>query len=313
MVHHVAQQNGISVNEIRTTDRVIIPARDEGGTITATLNYVLHTGFTAPQVVVVDSCSQDDTVLRTKAVGVTNIVSQTNVFRDVTSVLDAYGLDVDRALGKGAALWSGIRWLHNGRLPDDARVFFLDADIRDIEAIDPLGHLLLGWQTCPEASVVKLAQIGKNSEGIIATLNVLRSPYKRLAQFIWPLCGQQAFRFGTLRRLRFTTGYSVEMALLFGLIEQEPLCTLCEVDLRIPLMDERRSEAERVAMFTSILLFVHSVTRRGGLCALTETHVAAYNRSGRVFAAHLPQAEGGTRGEQVPADGILPSMDELGA
>lgn len=208
---------------------VCVPAREEADTIGPIVSQLvaLRDAGEIDQVVVIDAASADGTALIAAAAGAE--VHQQD------ALLPEFG----KALGKGDALWRSLSVL-TGEL-----ICFVDADS---EPFDP--HYVCGvvgpLLERPEIEFVKGcfrrpfkpdgATTAPEGGGRVTELTarpLLNLFYPQLAGIRQPLAGEMAARRTLLERLPFSTGYSVEIALLLDAYAAVGLDGLAQVDLDV--------------------------------------------------------------------------------
>ncbi len=186
-----------------------LPARECAATVGPIVQALveLRDAGAIDEVVVVDAASRDGTALEAQRAGAT-------VYQEA-ELLPQFG----PVRGKGDAMWRALSVLE-GEL-----VCYLDADSADFSAHFATG--LLGPLVCePGVSFVKafyrrpfehegiaLPEGGGRVNHLLAR-PALALFYPELAAVRQPLAGEVAARRELLTKLRFTTGYGVEMAML---------------------------------------------------------------------------------------------------
>lgn len=207
------------------TVSVVLPARDEGATITGVVAACRELeGTLVDEVVVLDGASRDDTVARARAAGA-------RVLAD-GDVLPEYG----RALGKGDALWRSLA-ATSGDL-----VAFVDTDIRNPHprfVYGLLGPLLLE----PEVQLVKafyerplavgdvLHPSGGGRVTELLARPLLNLYWPALSGLVQPLSGEYAGRRALLEAIPFATGYGVELGMLVDTLAHAGAAAIAQVDL----------------------------------------------------------------------------------
>ncbi len=212
---------------------VVLPALNERSTI-GPIVAAIHADLVAgartgghrliDELVVVDSGSSDDTVARARDSGATVLHRE-----DVLA-------DIDPLPGKGEVLWRGVA-ATTGEV-----VVFIDSDLEDFTTDFVLG-LLGPLLTDSEVALVKAtydrplargetvlpAGGGRVTELVARPLINLFWP--ELAGFVQPLSGEYAARRSLLERLRFPTGYGIELGMLVDALNLLGLDALAQVDL----------------------------------------------------------------------------------
>ena len=206
---------------------VVLPARDEAatvGTIVARLADELGTAGLVDEILVVDSHSEDATAEVARAAGATVVPTQ-----DATPDLDD---------GKGGAMRTGV-----ARMSGDVGVF-LDADVREFGTdfvrglLTPLlrdDRLLLvkafydrPWNLPGEVPSGSSGG-GRVTELVARPLIGRRAP--ELAGFVQPLSGECAFVRAAVADRPFTSGYGVDIAMLWQVVREHGLEAVAQADL----------------------------------------------------------------------------------
>lgn len=306
----------------RRSDRIVIPARNEEEHIGATLGYLIGTiGYTANQIMVVINGTTDNTEDAVKRVAPDVVIVHQEQYLGRSGVRDklqsVYGVDPSRLHGKGTAVFVACLALEEAKTPEDAWVFFLDADIRNLAEVDPIGHLL-GCRKVhgDEVRHIKLASQGRNNEGILAYLAQPGNPYASIGALMWPLCGQLATRWSDLRNVRGATGYAIEMAICMYIIERYGSAVhFGEVGISVTLRDRANTDRSHTLMYTKIEAYVDRL-KRGGiwrpLCRKTAQEMVELNK-GATHSCFVPAEPGcgPNRFEEIPLDAYLPSAAEF--
>jgi glucosyl-3-phosphoglycerate synthase len=170
----------------------------------------------ADELVVVDGGSSDDTVARARAAGA-RVVAQA---------------EHTDALGKGAALWAGVR------ATDADLVAFVDADVLDPHVglvTGTLGPLLLGERVrLVKATYRRPLGDAPSGGGRVTELLVrplLALCWPELAGLGQPLAGEYAADRALLESLPFEQGYGVELGLLIDTLHRHGRTAIAETDL----------------------------------------------------------------------------------
>jgi glucosyl-3-phosphoglycerate synthase len=211
-----------------TTVSVVLPARDEretvGGIVAAIRRDLMEGVPLVDEVLVVDSCSVDDTAEVAAAAGA-RVVAQ-----------DAVLPELPPMSGKGEALWKS---LHAAR--GDLLVF-VDADLRNFSTTfvtGLLGPLLTDPSVCyvkacydrPYVSDGTVVAGGGGRVTELVARPLINMHWPLLAGVLQPLSGEYAGRRQVLERVPFVTGYGVELGLLIDVLEIEGLDAIAQVDL----------------------------------------------------------------------------------
>lgn len=211
-----------------TTVSVVVPARNEAGTIAAIVGRIrsdLVDAGLVDELVVMDSDSSDDTGDLARVAGAT--VHATN---SVRPELGSYA-------GKGEALWKA-QFVTSGDV-----LVFIDADLTGWGTHFVTG-LLGPLLTSPGTALVKgyydrvlddgtsgpvTPQGGRVTELVARPLLDLYWP--ALASIVQPLAGEWAIRRSVFERLSIPVGYGVEMAVLLDVVSALGLDAVAQVDL----------------------------------------------------------------------------------
>lgn len=196
-----------------TTVSVVVPARNEAGTIGSIVTTVAHLTGLVDELVVVDDGSTDSTVEVAAQAGA-RVVAATD------------GPGKGQAMADGAAATTG-----------DV-VLFLDADVTNFErhfVTGLLGPLL----TDPAIALVKGAyrrpfdgvdgEGGRVTELVARPLLQLEVP--ELATISQPLAGETGIRRALLDKVGLARGYAVELALLIDTHQALGVEAIAEVEL----------------------------------------------------------------------------------
>ncbi|HVE97840.1 MAG TPA: glucosyl-3-phosphoglycerate synthase [Mycobacteriales bacterium] len=268
-----------------TTVTVVLPARDEAGTVGAIVRCVRETLMTSAvplvdELVVLDHASTDGTGEIAAAEGARVVRS--------ADVLPAYG---DRP-GKGEVLWKSL-----AATTGDV-VAWVDADI---ENIDPsfvfgiLGPLLTdssvsfvkGFYERPFAERDRLRPTGGGRVTELVARPWLNMFWPDLGGLIQPLAGEQAGRRSVLERLPFVSGYGVEIGLLIDVYDAVGLDAIAQVDLERRV--HRNQSVEKLGRMAFVIQqSLMSRLQREGRLALTDVPVPRIaqfrNRRGEYLA-----------------------------
>nr|WP_221474224.1 glucosyl-3-phosphoglycerate synthase [Planomonospora venezuelensis] len=219
-----------------TTVSVVLPARDEAGTVgeivTAIRRELMEAAPLVDELVVIDSRSTDDTAARAAAAGA-RVVAQDEILPDLKP------LD-----GKGEALWKSLAATSGDLL------VFVDADLREFRTSFVTGLLgpLLGdpgvvyVKGCYDRPLGDLGNGGGRVTELVAR-PLLNLHWPLLAGFVQPLAGEYAGRRSVLERVPFVTGYGVELGLLVDLLDLAGLDALAQVDLGRRVHSHQSTEA----------------------------------------------------------------------
>ncbi len=318
--HLTFKEAGESTSKILPTDRVVIPARNEAGSIGSTIGHLVQTGFTPGQIIIMVNHSTDKTAEIAAVFGVTVLDQAAILAPQILARLEKeYGVEAIRLKGKGSAMFAACLELERAATPDDARIFFLDADITNLDEVSPIPLLLAGWESWNgDVRIVKLASLGRNNEGILASLGLPRMPYMGIGALQWPLCGQMSLRWKDLRRMRGATRYAIEMAMLMDILEREDTpAVFGEVELGTVLHDKKNNDHDHTVMYRGIMAFMAQLLGAGGwkeLHKLTPQQITELNvESGKQhpFWAPAKTGTGVSTFQAFPLDAILPSVAEL--
>lgn len=196
---------------------VALPVCNEEKTIGKTIEVVRSCGSLIDQVIALDSASHDESALICRQYGVP-------FFKDAET---AEEMNVTLERGKGWNLWSSLYHLNTDI------VLWLDSDIQNIDQRfilglagpllrDPRIDFVKGCYTRPkgDARVTELM-----ARPLISLL------FPELKDFIQPLSGEYGGRRKILERMKFYSGYSVEMALLIQAVLTLPQDKITQVYL----------------------------------------------------------------------------------
>lgn len=297
---------------------VIIPAKNVARGLPRTLAYLAKLGFPAQRVHVIVNGSTDDTLGAARRDGRGTVHIQDEVLTGSTAVMamveDRFHVNPSRLHGKGVAMFAGTIVLAQLDLPDDTPVVFLDGDISNIDSVDPVGHLFAGWShwSADRPDIIKLASQGRQNEGIIAMLNT--TTFSGIACLEWPLCGQVIVPWGVLKKMRLTTTYSVEMAMLMHIwARPQSERPFAEVGLSAPLRDDPNPDGVHVRMYTRIIALIRALELTNfGRSPLSAEEIRTINL-GKALSCFVPapHGEGPPRHEELLPDAVLPCIDEL--
>lgn len=223
-----------------TTVSVVIPARNEEGTVGAvagTLRRLLVDEVAlVDEILVVDGDSTDATAAEARAAGV-RVVRQSEVLPEAGT-----------ALGKGEALWKGLA-ASTGDL-----VVFVDADIHDIDArfvVGLIGPLLVD----PDVAFVKATydrpirvggELRPRGGGRVTELlarPLLATFWPELSWIAQPLSGEYAGRRELLESLPFVRGYGIELAMLVDIADRHGVDVIAQVDLDVRVHENQPLDA----------------------------------------------------------------------
>lgn len=307
--------------KVLPTDRVVIPARNEAGSIGSTIGYLMQAGFGPAQILIMVNHTVDNTAEVAAKFGVCVSELDSVLTPEVTARLESeFGVTHARLKGKGTAMFAAGLELERVKTSPEARIFFLDADITNLDEVSPIGLLLAGWESWNgDIRMIKLASQGRNNEGILAFLGLPRTPYVGIGALQWPLCGQMSLRQHDWRLMRGATGYSIEMAMLMDLLERNGTPSVFgEVALGATLRDKKNTDHVHTIMYRSIFAYVTQLLQTGGwkkLHCLDNKQITELNHdSGQPHPFWVPQKLGNgvaTFESAFGLDAILPSVAEF--
>lgn len=211
-----------------TSVSVVIPARDEAGTIGGIVSGIrrelIERWPLVDELVVMDSDSSDDTALLAAAEGAT------------VHAVRAIRPDLGEHAGKGEALWKS-QFVTSGDL-----LVFIDADLTQwgphfVSGLlgpllqSPQVSLVKGYydRLLDDGSSVHAPQGGRVTELVARPLINLYWP--QLAAVVQPLAGEWAVRRSTLETLSVPVGYGIEIAVLLDTFATWGLAAIAQVDL----------------------------------------------------------------------------------
>lgn len=261
---------------------VVLPARNEQatvGTIVAAIRRdLMERAPLVDEIVVIDSCSTDDTAVVAAAAGA-EVFSQEAVLPHLP-----------RMSGKGEALWKSLA-VTTGDV-----IVFVDADLRNFSTSFVTG--LLGPLFAePEIGYVKgcydrplvtghgRVEGGGGRVTELVARPLLNMHWPELAGVMQPLGGEYAGRRTLLERLPFVTGYGVELGLLLDVLEDAGLDALAQVDLGCRVHSHQSTEALGV-MSSQIMLTAWSRLERHGRLLPLSTPATTLTQFRRAGAEH---------------------------
>jgi glucosyl-3-phosphoglycerate synthase len=208
---------------------VCVPAREEAetvGAIVADLVELREAGV-VDQVLVIDAASADGTAEVAARAGA-QVVQESELLPD-------FG----RVLGKGDAMWRALSVMEGDV------VCWVDADsggfgphfvcglLGPLLCGDPAIQFVKGFYRRPfKVGDVSLPE-GGGRVTELAARPLLNLYYPQLAGFRQPLAGEIAGRRELMRRVPFTTGYGVEIAMLIDIWHEVGLDGLAQVDIEM--------------------------------------------------------------------------------
>ncbi|MDA0632096.1 glucosyl-3-phosphoglycerate synthase [Nonomuraea sp. MCN248] len=237
----------------QTSVSVVLPARDERDTVGHIVGVILRElADVVDEVVVIDSCSTDDTAAVAARAGA-EVHAQDAILPELRP------LD-----GKGEALWKSLA-VTSGDI-----VAFVDADIRGFRSSlvsGLLGPLLTDGTVAYAKGCYDRPLDGVSNGGGRVTELVARPlinlHWPELAGFVQPLAGEYAGRRTALERVPFLTRYGVEFGLLVDLLDLAGLDAFAQVDLGSREHAPQTTEALG-GMAAQIMLAAHSRLLRQG-------------------------------------------------
>lgn len=219
---------------------VVLPARNEQatvGTIVTTIRRDLIEAIPlVDEIVVIDSCSTDNTAVVAAAAGA-EVFSQ-----------DAVLPHLPRMSGKGEALWKSLA-VTTGDV-----IVFVDADLLNFGSgfvtgllgplfADPGIAYVKGCYDRPLVTGQGRVDGGGGRVTELVARPLINMHWPRLAGVMQPLGGEYAGRRALLERLPFVTGYGVELGLLLDVLEDSGLDALAQVDLGCRVHSHQPTEA----------------------------------------------------------------------
>ena len=240
----------------RETVSAVLPAREVARTVGPIVERILGLGALVDQLLVIDAASEDGSGDIAAASGA-EVYQQDDLMPELGPVL-----------GKGDALWRSLSVARGDIL------VFIDADTSDFPAHFVTG--LAGPLLCEEgvdftkasyrrpfsSGGVELADGGGRVSQLTAR-PLLDAFYPDLAELRQPLAGEVAARRSLLERIPFSTGYTVEIAMLLDVRAAAGVDAMAQVDLGERRNDHQPLEALR-SMASAVLATVCDRLRREG-------------------------------------------------
>lgn len=217
----------LAASKAGTRISVVIPARDEAGTIGPIVESIraahLETSGLIDELVVIDSDSTDATARIAREAGAT-----VHAAADIRP-------ELGRHAGKGEAMWKSLFVTH-GEL-----IAFIDGDLTAFTPdyvtglvapllLDPHVALVKGFYDRDlDGGTLERAQGGRVTELLARPL--LNQWWPELADIIQPLAGEWSARRAILESLSIPCGYGVEIAVLVDVYASLGLDAIAQVDL----------------------------------------------------------------------------------
>lgn len=248
---------------------VLIPARNEEAGIGETIGKLLEGGIKAERIIVIDGSSRDTTAKIASRLGVTVIDMMEQISRCCRpGALGRFGVRLDPGrvcCGKGTAVFAALLSLNSKCVTDEARIFLLDADLGNLDEVNPLKYLnLVDRGTDGRFDFLTCAHPNRENELALAFWNAREqrnSRYWPMAAFTWPLCGQVMIRHGLLRRCVIASGYSLETVIRMNLLEIVELEKLGQVRLAVNLKDNPGDVSKYIAMYGGIITVASTILK----------------------------------------------------
>jgi nucleotide-binding universal stress UspA family protein len=237
-----------------------LPALNEAetiGSIIKTVKSELMERFPLlDEIVLIDSCSTDETREIAEKLGVPVVVHQ--------DILPEYGSQV----GKGEALWKSLHVLKGDILA------WIDTDIRNIHprfVYGILGPLLKdervkyvkGFYKRPIRIGREMSSAGGGRVTELTARPLLNLFYPELSGVIQPLSGEYAARREVVEQLPFFTGYAVEIGLLMDLLHRFGLQSIGQVDLHRRVHRNQRLPSLSKMAFTITAVVLQRLEEQG--------------------------------------------------
>jgi glucosyl-3-phosphoglycerate synthase len=243
------------------------------------------------EIVVIDSCSVDETAAVAAAAGA-KVFAQDSILPRLPSLS-----------GKGEALWKSLH-VTTGEI-----VVFVDADLLNFSSTFVTG-LLGPLLADPDVSLVKacydrpynggeaaFAGGGRVTELVARPLVNMHWP--ALAGVVQPLSGEYAGRRSLLERLPFVTGYGVELGLLLDTLAVEGLDALAQVDLGERAHSHHSTEA-LAAMSSQIMQTAWARLDRQGLMLSLSSPASSLTQYHRGASGYIAADRDASVGERPP-------------
>ncbi|MAF80073.1 hypothetical protein CL629_03285 [bacterium] len=308
---------------------VVVPARNEADTVGWVLKGLLADGVPPEQILVVDSSSFDDTAKIAADHGVVVIDQMKTIDRHCRR--DAF-LDLgisfnwsnklpDMDCGKGCAIFAALLYLGAIGAADDTRIFLLDADIRNLQELNPLRYLVFADEdTDGRLSCIKCGHPKRENEIPLAmwvaaaqTFPAQAERYLPVSAFTWPLCGQMMVRLGALRKTPIASGYSLETVMLMGLLDLVGIDGLGQVWVHGALEDKVGDPPKYIMMYGKIgVMIMRVLQREGGLPGILESGLyTAFNDSLREANAFVTSPDGPNIIARAKPEKLIPPFEFL--
>lgn len=251
----------------KTTVSLVIPTLNEASTVGAIIakakNELMDDVQLLDEIIVMDSCSQDGTADVAREAGATVIT------------VNQVATEFDIPPGKGSALWKS-QFVAKGDI-----VICVDADIKNFQS-----HFIYGlvgpFFTDPGMLFVKAFYKrpllldshayedygGRVTEILVRPLLAAFMP--ELARIHQPLSGEYAFRRKPIQTIPFSSGYGVEIGMIFDIFRTFGLSRMAQVDMDVRC-HRNRSVKELGRMSLGIIQTMMRKLERERKIAIKET------------------------------------------
>lgn len=246
---------------------VLLPAYNQEGTVGRTLGYLTEGVGLSPDQITVASNSTDRTDVIARDFGV-DVLQLKDLFDEYIANPDQFlelmqATDMKQLRGKGMNMFLGHLYGYmTGKRKPHELIVQVDTDISNIGAEsdkwDPITYFAWAAHMKKDLQAVKAAKNGRNNQPIHIGMNTWpimgeegEFYQKKIGVERWPLTGEYGWKGDVTNRLRWASGYAVEMIL--DMSQADAGIKKYQIEIPEPRIDGQNPLTKETVMYSDIL------------------------------------------------------------
>lgn len=274
-VHALGDGFRQDLRDVLDNMHILLPAYNQEGTIGRTIGYLTEGVGLSPEQITVASNSTDKTDSIARASGV-DVLQLKDLFDEYIANPDQFfelmqASDLKQLRGKGMNMFLGHLYGYmTGKRKPHELIVQVDTDITNIGAEsdkwDPVTYFAWAAQMKKDLMAVKAAKNGRNNQPIHIGMNtwpVIGEEGEFYQQKVgverWPLTGEYGWKGEVTERLRWASGYAVEMVL--NMSQADAGINKYQIEIPEPRIDGQNPLTKETVMYSDILRTTAGILR----------------------------------------------------